>query len=89
MTRIAPARGGVEIEQSKELMNQFPVNGLINSEKVSPLRSGERISTDRIEEFLIEIMLSEEFLINNVSRMDASHCKSVKVHLVHSILEYL
>ncbi|GJR31570.1 hypothetical protein Tco_1107802 [Tanacetum coccineum] len=87
MTRILPARGGIEIKRSKELMNQFLVISLINSKKVSPLRPEERVAADRIEEFLLEIVVSEEFPINDVSRMNVSSCKSVKVHLVHSIFE--
>ncbi|GKF60756.1 hypothetical protein Tco_0177542, partial [Tanacetum coccineum] len=44
--------------------------GLINAEKISPLRSGEGVRTDGVEECLIEVLAGKELPINDVSRMD-------------------
>ncbi|GJR38173.1 hypothetical protein Tco_1213857 [Tanacetum coccineum] len=58
-------------------------------EKISPLRPGEGVGTDGVEECLIEVLVSKELPINDVFRMDGEPCKSVIVQLVYLILKYL
>nr|GEV31106.1 hypothetical protein [Tanacetum cinerariifolium] len=45
-------------------MNQFLINGLINTEKISPLRPREGVGTNGVEECLIKVLVSKELPIN-------------------------
>ncbi|GJW44766.1 hypothetical protein Tco_0073565 [Tanacetum coccineum] len=58
---------GLKLERSKELANQFLVDGLVYSEKIRPLRPGEGVGVDGLEEGLIEILVGKELPINDVS----------------------
>ncbi|GKA95218.1 hypothetical protein Tco_0817256 [Tanacetum coccineum] len=53
---IIPTSRGFKLERSKELTNQFSVDGLVYSEKIRPLRPRERIGVDGSEEGLIKIL---------------------------------
>ncbi|GJX05302.1 putative ribonuclease H-like domain-containing protein [Tanacetum coccineum] len=77
----------IELKE-KESRNLFSIHGLINTKNISPLRPGEGVSTDGVEEGVIEVLSGKELPINDISQIDGEPCKSVIVQLVHPTFEY-